>query len=126
MVMTSLLVLLEIPIHRHREPFRWGVWVSLSQENFQRYLDTWDDPDESDCYFGWFSNRLPFYPDSLSLKTQVHPRKNGVRPYIELESKDHSLSIDFHNGISVVRAQEIAEYVMHRVGEGKREPDKSQ
>jgi hypothetical protein len=48
------------------------------------------------------------------LKTQVHPRSDGARPYIVLERTDHPLSVDFHEGISIQRAQEIAEAIMHR------------
>lgn len=78
-------VVLEVPIHGVTEPFMWGVWVSLSQESLDRYLDTWDSPVETDSYFGWLCNRLPYYPDTMSLKTTVRPRKNGWRPCIELE-----------------------------------------
>jgi hypothetical protein len=38
---------LEIPIHGVSEPFLWGVWVSLSQKNFDRYVTTYDHPDRS-------------------------------------------------------------------------------
>jgi hypothetical protein len=106
-------VVLEVPIHGIHEPFLWGVWVSLSETNYQRYVDTYDAPDTSDRYFGWFCNSLPWYPDSLGLKTEVHPRANNQRPFIMLEETDHPLSIDFHEGINVQRAQEIAEAVMH-------------
>jgi hypothetical protein len=37
-----------------------------------------------------------------------------VRPRIELEPTEHPLAQDFRNGISVSKAQEIAESVMHR------------
>lgn len=107
-------VCLEIPIHGVSEPFIWGVWVSLSESSFNRYVETCDEPDTSDSYFGWFCNNLPYYPDTHSLKTQVRPRTGGIRPCLELEKTDHPLSIDFHQGISIKRAQEIAEAVMHR------------
>lgn len=107
-------VCLEIPIHGVSEPFTWGVWVSLSETNFKRYVETYDLPDLNDSYFGWFCNFLPYYDKTHSLKTSVHPRKGGLRPYIELEETDHPLSIDFYQGISIERAQEIAEEVMHR------------
>jgi len=106
-------VLLEVPIHGVKDPFLWGVWVSLSEKNYQRYIDTYDAPDTTDRYFGWFCNRLPCYPDSVNLKTEVHPRADKQRPFIVLEETDHPLSRDFHEGISVQRAQEIAEAVMH-------------
>lgn len=104
---------LEVPIHGIESPFLWGVWVSLSEASFKRYLDTWDAPDLNDSYFGWFSNQLPFYPDTINLKTQAHPRAGGNRPTLELEPTGHPLAIDFATGISVERAQEIAEAVMH-------------
>jgi hypothetical protein len=105
---------LEIPIHSVAEPFLWGIWVSLSQQSFQHYLDTYDQPDVLHHYFGWFCNYLPYYPNTYALKTKVHPQAGNTRPIIELEKTDHLLSIDFHQGISCRKAQEIAEFVMHR------------
>jgi len=104
---------LEVPIHGVDQPFMWGVWVSLSEKSFARYLDTWDDPDESDSYFGWFCNRLPYYEDTINLKTQVRPRRGGIRPFLELERSGHLLAEHFLDGISVQQAQEIAETIVH-------------
>jgi len=113
---------IEVPIHGVSEPFLWGVWVSLSQKNFDRYVATYDQPDPSDSYFGWLCNQLPYYERTHSLKTSVHPRAGGIRPLVIPERTDHRLSVDFHEGISVARAQEIAEAAMHRlqqcVGDG--------
>ena len=106
-------VVLEIPIHGLQEPFTWGVWVSLSEKSFDRYLTTYDDPDESDSYFGWLCNRLPYYPDTINLKTKVRPKKGGIRPYLELERNGHLLAEHFHEGISVQEAQQIAEHATH-------------
>jgi len=106
-------VLLEIPIHGVDQPFLWGVWTSLSKASFDRYLATWDDPNETDSYFGWFCNRLPYYSDTLGLKTNVHPRKGGVRPYLTLERNGHVLAEHLADGISVQLAQKIAERVIH-------------
>ncbi len=106
---------LEVPIDGVAEPFLWGVWVSLSKSSYDRYVETCDDPDPTDCYFGWFCNYLPAYPNTYALKTQVHPRTGGVRPWIELEDADHPLCQDYHQGISVQRAQALAEAVMHGI-----------
>lgn len=52
--------------------------------------------------------------------TLVHPRKGGNRPYLELEPTEHPLSRDFHEGLTIARAQDIAEYAMHEFeGSGK-------
>lgn len=105
---------LEIPIHGVSQPFIWGVWVSLSKQNFDRYVETYDEPDITDHYFGWFSNYLPYYENTYALRTQVHPRNKKTRPYIEIEDSGHPLAIDYYNGISIERAQEIAEKAIHR------------
>ena len=106
-------VVLEIPIQGIVDPFMWGVWVSLSETSFRRYVATWADPDESDSFFGWFSNRLPYYPDTLALRTQVRPRKHGIRPCLELQPAAHPLAIHFHEGITIQEAQRIAEVALH-------------
>ncbi|NOQ34280.1 MAG: DUF2199 domain-containing protein [Methylococcaceae bacterium] len=104
---------LEVPILGCDEPFIWGIWVSLSAQNFNRYVTGWDDVDESDSYFGWFSSKLPYYDDTLSLKAQVRPRKNGIRPYLEIEQDGHELANDLNTYISIEKAQRIAEFCMH-------------
>ncbi len=107
-------VCLEVPIHGVGEPFLWGVWVSLSEHSFDHYVETYDAPDLTKSYFGWFCNGLPYYENTYALKVLVHPRSGQVRPFIELEKSSHPLAIDFHQGISIQKAQEIAESIMHR------------
>lgn len=107
-------VCLEVPIHGVSEPFLWGVWVSLSETSFERYVETYDAPDINDCYFGWLCNYLPYYPNTYAMETQVHPRNGNTRPYIELDDSDHLLAVHFRQGISIERAQEIAEKIAHR------------
>ena len=48
------------------------------------------------------------------IEVPIHPREGGSRPLVILERTDLPLSIDFHEGISVARAQEIAEAALHR------------
>jgi hypothetical protein len=105
---------LEIPIRGISAPFLWGVWASLSERSYRRYIETYDKPDSTDRFFGWLCNYLPCYPRTYALKTHVHPRTGGDRPDIVPERSDHPLSIDFYGGITVERAQEIAEAIIHR------------
>jgi hypothetical protein len=102
---------LEVPVHDHNEPFVWGVWVSLSEKNFKRTINLWETPGrESEApYFGWFSNRLPIYPETVCLKMHVHTRPVGKRPRIELEPTDHPLAVDQREGITMARVHEIVE-----------------
>ncbi len=103
---------LEIPVHGENAKFSYGVWVSLSKASFQTFLEHYNKPVRSHfgVFFGWLSNRLPLYPDTLSLKTNVHMRDYGIRPYIELGQTDHPLAIEQREGIHVTRVGEIYGY----------------
>ena len=106
---------LEIPIHDNPDPFCWLVWVSLSEPNFKRAHELWhaSGRENEPPYFGWLSTQLPCYPDTVNLKTNVHTRPLGERPFIELEPTDHPLSLEQQNGITMQRVLEIAECVEH-------------
>lgn len=100
---------LPIPVHGLDDFFAYGVWSSLSPENFALYKAHWEEPAAEGLgpWFGWFSNRLEGYPDSRNLKSRVHPRDGGERPLIELEPTDHALALEQRRGISVERLMEI-------------------
>ena len=99
---------LEIPVHGETEPFVWGVWVSLSKENFDRFVACFEADKRSHIgpFFGWLSAALPLYPDTENLKARAHLR-DGIRPYIELEPTDHPLAVEQRNGICAERVAEI-------------------
>ena len=103
---------IEIHVHGEDHPFGFGVWVSQKKENFQTYQDNFET-DEIGPFFGWLSNRLGCYDeDTTCLKTMAHFRSDGQRPFIEVESTDHPLAIDQHNGITLERAWELVHHYM--------------
>jgi hypothetical protein len=107
---------LVIPVLDADEDFEWGVWASLSRDNFQRTLDTWDKPgrEHEPSSFGWLSTELPVYsPSTINLKTHVHPEPVGTRPHIMLEPTDHPLAVEQRTGITRARVQEFAEALLH-------------
>ncbi len=59
------------------------------------------------------STTLPVYPSTLSLKTHVHTRPVGVRPFVELEPTDHPLAVELRTGIAMQRVREIAGVLLH-------------
>lgn len=101
---------LEIPIVDGPEKtLEFGPWASLSGANFDRYIQTFADPDQSKLgsMFGWFSNNLRGFPGSLNLKCQIWPQDNKQRPLVELEPTDHPLSVAQRDGITFARALEL-------------------
>jgi hypothetical protein len=52
----------------------------------------------------------------LNLKTHVHARPVGQRPFIELEPTDHPLAVEQRSGITMARVREIAAAMLHVTG----------
>ncbi len=91
------------------QSFGYGVWATLSRKNFEIYIDTLDSGEQQGLgpWFGWFSNRLNGYPETLNLKAQIHAQGGHVRPLIELEPTDHPLAVEQRVGITFDRLLEI-------------------
>jgi hypothetical protein len=109
---------IEIPVHGHSEPFTWGVWVSLSETSFNAWVDCFHETERSHMgpFFGWLNESLKPYPETLNLKTRVHLRDDGIRPYIELEPTDHPLAREQREGIAGERVAEIYAAMVHGDG----------
>ncbi|MBM7456742.1 hypothetical protein HNR62_002644 [Oceanisphaera litoralis] len=112
-------VVLDIPIHGMAQPFIWGVWVSLSRQSYQHYRAHHAQPDINAAYFGWLCNSLPWYSNTYALATSVHPLDANHRPCITLHEADHELIHDFKHGISIAKAQQIAELCLHQTAAQK-------
>lgn len=100
---------IHLPIIGSAETFRWGVWGSLSRENFERLLRMNEDPKRVELppMFSWLSTQIDGYPDTINLKMYAHIQEPGWRPNFELERTDHPLSQEYHNGVTAERVKEI-------------------
>jgi hypothetical protein len=107
---------IELPVHGSENPFLWGVWCSLSKKNLNREAELADSPERihEPPYFGWLSNRIEIYPDTLSLKCNMISRLPGQHPLIQLEPSDHPLMIEQQQGITFDRVIELAEQIEHQ------------
>jgi hypothetical protein len=105
---------LETPILDCKDPFVWGIWVSLSEASFARIGELWETEirDNEPPFFGWLCNELSVYPSTFGLKTKVHLRNKGVRPFVELEPTDHPLAVEQRKGIRLQRVEEIASVLL--------------
>ncbi len=104
---------LELPIIGSKKAFGYGVWSTLSRKNFEQYLERFNSGNYQGFgpWFGWFSNSLKGYPETLNMKCHVHPRNGRQRPLIELEPNDHPLAKEQLDGISFDRLLDI--YALH-------------
>lgn len=100
---------INLPIIGTAEEFCWGVWGSLSRENFEKLLRHEEDPERGELppMFSWLSNEIFDYPDTLNIKMYANIQRPGIRPLFHLERTDHPLAKEFHEGISPERIREI-------------------
>jgi hypothetical protein len=101
--------LIYLPILGAAETLRWGVWGSLSRENFITLLRLDSDKKRAEVssMFSWLSTQIADYPDTLSLKMHAHIQEPGLRPTFRLEPSDHPLSQEYHHGIAPERVKDI-------------------
>lgn len=113
-----------IPIVGTDERLGYGVWTTLSKQNFDRFVEIGGHlgPEPSGPFFGWFSVRLPGYPDTVGLKAMVRLQEAPLRPLVELEPTDHTLSIEQRIGMTLARAKDLSRAAWHP---GEHEIDES-
>lgn len=106
---------IELPIIGSDQIFSWSVWVSLSEQNFDRAAQLWEQDGREDepPYFGWLQTRISCYPDTINLKTHMYTSVVGERPRIVIEPTEHPLAVEQQEGITWERIQTIAETLLH-------------
>jgi hypothetical protein len=100
---------LHVPVPQLDDTLRYGVWSSLSRDSYHRVVDLWDDPARVDepPYFGWLSNSLGGYPETLNLKTNVVTDSLELRPRFVLHDGDHPLIREQQEGITIDRVLDL-------------------
>jgi len=111
-----LRVILKLKIIDLLEPFMWGVWVNVSEEELEQY----ESNGHVDGVCGMISNSLPYYEDTaFGIQAKLKPGvDDGQRPVLELSkavSGNSEIVNDFIEGISANKAQHIAELCEHRI-----------
>ena len=100
---------LTIPILNYDQSLFFDVWTSISEENFERRIDLWEDPDRVNepPYFGWLNTFIPSYGNTINLKTITQETELGAIPHIIMTEESHPLTIDQQNGITMDKALDI-------------------
>jgi len=101
--------IITLPVIGSDQSFRWGVWGSLSKENFDAVIKMEHEQTfvQLPPMFSWLSTKLDYYPETLSLKLNVHLNSLNEVPQFEPEPTDHPLAQEYYNGISPERVKEI-------------------
>jgi hypothetical protein len=95
--------------------FSWGVWSTISQANYEIMAANWSVEGREKIVlpaFGYLSNKIPLYGDTLNLNVLSHTMPVGQIPVFELEPTDHPLAIEQREGITMERVHEIANILL--------------
>ncbi len=106
---------LETAVRGLPDGFSWGVWVSPSEASLITYLESYEVPNRSYLgpFVGWLVSVLPYDEPTFGLKTRVHLRDDGIRPFIEVEPTDHPLAIEQRDGMALQRLEQIYARCLH-------------
>jgi hypothetical protein len=107
--------LLTLPVRDGGQDFVYGVWSSLSETSYNRVVELWDDPRRVDepAYFGWLSNSIVDFPDTLNLPLDVITSELDLRPQFVLHDRDHPLVDAQREGVTLDWVREIAARNLH-------------
>ncbi len=105
---------LTIPVHNNDKDLIFNVWTSISESNFRKRNQLWDNPDriKEEPYFGWLQTTIPTYGDTLNLKTISIENDAGLIPTVKLIEDGHPLTIDQEKGITFEKALQIIDIIL--------------
>ena len=87
------------------ELLSYGLWVSLSEQSYEEYRTNFDNPIHEASYFGWLSNTIRAYDNTLSIPMTI-TTQGDQRPYaIPHQGFEHPFVHDFYQGINTLEAQ---------------------
>ncbi|WP_312824337.1 DUF2199 domain-containing protein [Epilithonimonas sp.] len=109
-------VRLEIPILDYSENLNFDIWTTISEENFIKRNDDWNNSERTDNepYFGWLENEIPTYFDTFHLETISRENEVGLIPSLEIIDENHPLYFDQQNGITLEKAQKIVQNILEK------------
>lgn len=104
---------LEIPIIDYSENLIFNVWVSISEENFEKRMDSWNDHNRvnNEPYFGWLQTMIPTYDNTINLETFAVEQELDSIPKIQITG-DHLLKQDQNEGIKFEKAMNIISSIL--------------
>lgn len=105
----------ELPIQDSDAVFSLGVWTTVGEEEFDRTMHFWDNPDRQlePAYRGALANTVPLYEETRNLPTEIVTRAPGERPEIRIVDAQHLLHEQQKTGMPLSTAIEFTKLILH-------------
>lgn len=96
--------LLHLPVPEFGDDFRFGVWISVSEQSWDIYRKGFGGGSyQTNGCFGYLMHDIPDYPGSFLLNADVWFQPNNLRPVVELHEVEHPLVAAQRNGVDVAQ-----------------------
>lgn len=95
---------LDIPVIDEAEPLQYGLWVELSEPDFDQYKRC-ERRNIPLILKGWLANEAPDFPGTLGIPVQVVTRAFPLRPILQPAEDDNDLWRAFEYGLEDWEAQ---------------------
>ena len=95
------------------EDLVYGLWVSLSEKNFNEYKEHFKNQTQEKTYFGIICNQIADYEEStIGLQINVSTRLGDLRPELIPHKSEHKLVSEWENGITFHEANLRVEKIL--------------
>lgn len=112
-------VVLDQKVVDNCDTLSYGLWVSLSAQSYEDYSTNFDNSNHEASYFGWLSNKIWAYDDTLSIPMTITTQQDK-RPYaVPHQDFDHPFVRDFYQGISKIEAQRRVDELLNHINSSK-------
>jgi hypothetical protein len=92
--------------------FTWGVWIKVATQHFYAIMEGWSSKKQA-TYPGTLNTRLPMYPSTSDMKVELVLLNNGQRPTVRLLEREHELTKDWQDGMSLSRFETLVPSLVH-------------
>lgn len=104
-----------LPIQGTDQPLGFGIWSTLSRDNFENYVDEFDEGHTGNGieWTGWFMNQLPVFGETYANPCWVYPQKDRQRPHMLIQDETSELGRFQRDGISARQVLDIYRHHGH-------------
>ncbi|WP_445369239.1 DUF2199 domain-containing protein [Methylomonas sp. BW4-1] len=102
--------LLPLPVDEREAPYNLGIWVQVSQSDFERVYELWDEEDQAQepAFAATLANDIPNHPSTCGLAASLALTGPKTRPVLTLGPAEHPLVGEQTRGITAHRAAEYS------------------
>ena len=103
--------ILPIPVHEKDDDYCLGVWVKVTQEDFEHIYNIWEIKDQTNelPIVGLLANDVPLTKNTLNAEIKIQLIGDKSRPIVTITDQSCSLKKEQMCGISIHRANEFSD-----------------